>query len=90
MRNQYLGVANPRVIKLGLPGYPGAPFEPVSWRQVEGNVEQACSWVATTDILLREVVAMVGPDFLYPIRVSLKERKGLPEFQFVNSILGRE
>jgi hypothetical protein len=40
---------------------------------VEGNEELVCSWVATTSLLLRETLAMVGWDVLHPIWVSLKK-----------------
>jgi hypothetical protein len=55
--------------------YPGATPPPVSWRQVEGSAEQACSRVVATDKLLWEVMAMVGQYILHPIRVSLKKRR---------------
>jgi hypothetical protein len=55
-----LGAADSRVSELGLLGYPGSPFLPISWRQVENSVEQACSCVATMDKLLRGAMAMVG------------------------------
>jgi hypothetical protein len=48
-----LGVVDPGVTELELSGYSGLPSAPVSWRQVEGYVEQVCSsWVAATDRLL--------------------------------------
>jgi hypothetical protein len=65
-----LSVVDPRVIGLGLTGFPGTSSPPISWRHVEGSVEQACSWVAIVDRLLREAMAVVGRDILHPIRVS--------------------
>jgi hypothetical protein len=55
-----LEVMHPRVTELGLPSYLSVLSPPVSWRQVEGCVEQACSQVAAVDKLLREVMAVVG------------------------------
>jgi hypothetical protein len=68
------GVVDPGVTKLGLLGSPGEPSPPVTWRQAEGSTEQVCSWVVTTDMLLWEVMTMVGRDILLPIRISLKKR----------------
>jgi hypothetical protein len=55
--------------------YPGALPPSVSWRQVEGSAEQACSRVVATDKLLWEVMAMVDRYILHPIWVSLKKRR---------------
>jgi hypothetical protein len=65
--------------ELGLPGYPGVPFLLASWRQVAGNIEQACSRVAATGQLLWEVMNTFGRDVLHLARVSIKERI-LPKF----------
>jgi hypothetical protein len=65
-----MSMVHPGVIELGLPGYLGAPPPPVSWRHVEANAKQVCSWVATMDRLLLEAMAMVGRDILHPIWVS--------------------
>jgi hypothetical protein len=55
-----IGAVDKGVTELGLPCYPGSPSPPISWGQVENSAEQACSWVAAMDRLLREVMAMVG------------------------------
>jgi hypothetical protein len=39
---EYSGVVGPGVAGLLLSGYPGSPFLPVNWRQVESSVEQVC------------------------------------------------
>jgi hypothetical protein len=62
------------VAEMGLPGYPGAPSPPVSWRQVEGSAEQSRLRVATTDRLLREAMAMIVCNVLHPVWVSLKKK----------------
>jgi hypothetical protein len=43
-------------------------------------VEQTCSQVAATDMLLWGALSMVGRDILDPIRVSLEKKNSLPEF----------
>jgi hypothetical protein len=43
-------------------------------------MEHAYSWAAAAHRLLWEAMAMVGQDILHPIWVSLRRRKGLPEF----------
>jgi hypothetical protein len=70
-----LGATDLVVDETKLPGYPGAPSPNVSWRQVEGSVEQACLRVVITDRLLREAVAMIICNVLHPIWVSLKKKR---------------
>jgi hypothetical protein len=65
-----LGAADPGVTKMLLLDYPGTPSPPVNQSRVEGITEQACSQVATMDIMLWEVMAMADQDILHPIRVS--------------------
>jgi hypothetical protein len=62
-----LGAVDPRVAELGLSGYLDVSSLPVSLRQVENNVEQACSWVAATNKLLWEAMDMVSQVILHPI-----------------------
>jgi hypothetical protein len=69
-----LGAMDSGVAEMGLPGYPGAPSPPVSWRQVEGSAEQSRLRVATTDRLLREAMAMIVCNVLHPVWVSLKKK----------------
>jgi hypothetical protein len=65
-----LATVDPGITVLGLSGFPGTPSPPVSWMQVEGSAEQACSGVAAIDKVLWEVMVMVGLDILQPIWVS--------------------
>jgi hypothetical protein len=58
------------IAELGLPGYLGAPLPPISWRRVEGSVEQVCSRVTVADRLLWEAMTMVCWDILHPIQVT--------------------
>jgi hypothetical protein len=60
-----LSAMDPRAVELGSPGYSDTLSPPISWRQVEGSAELACSRVAATDRLLQEAMAMVGQDILH-------------------------
>jgi hypothetical protein len=62
------------VTELLLPGYPGSPFLPFNWGQVEDIATQACSQVVAVERLLWEILATVGRDILHPIWVNLKKR----------------
>jgi hypothetical protein len=67
---RFLGAMDSGVLGLGLLCSSGSPSPPVCRGQVENSAEQACSWVAAADRLLREVMAMVGRDIMHPIQVS--------------------
>jgi hypothetical protein len=66
----FFGAVDLGVAGLELSGSPNSPSPHVSWGPVENSAEHACSWVTTTDRLLREAKAMVGRDILHPIQDS--------------------
>jgi hypothetical protein len=61
--------------ELGLPGNPTASPLSISWKQVEGGTELACSQVLAACRLLKEMLAMVGQDVLQITRVSPKTER---------------
>jgi hypothetical protein len=73
---------------LGLSGYPRAPLQPTSWRQVAGGAKSTCSWVATVRRLLKETLAMVGRDVLQPARVNSRMEEEVSLLAFPLSSLG--
>jgi hypothetical protein len=64
---EFSGAMDPGVAGLGLLGSPGSLLLHVNCKQVEDSVEQTCSQVAATDMLLWGALAMVGRDILDPI-----------------------
>jgi hypothetical protein len=53
-----LDVVGPGVVRLLLPDFPGSLPPPIDWKQVEDNVEFACSLVVVMERLLRETSAL--------------------------------
>jgi hypothetical protein len=69
------GAGDPRLTGLILSGPPSprSSSASINQRQVEDNVEYACSQITITKRLLREMLASVSQNILHLIRVSLRK-----------------
>jgi hypothetical protein len=70
------GIGGLGITRLLLLGTPDSSSPSIEWRQVEDNVEYACSQVTVVKRLLREALASVGQNILHLIQVSLKKKEG--------------
>jgi hypothetical protein len=68
-------IMDPGATNLGLSSFLSASSPPANWRQVEGGMELACSWVVARGQLLREVLIMASRDILHPVQVCPEEGK---------------
>jgi hypothetical protein len=80
-------VMRPRVSGLYLPRFPSFPPPPSNWWRVGDEAESTCSWVATIERWLHDMLASVNQNILRLIRVSLKREENLARMPLASSML---